>query len=375
MVISRSFLANFGVIKGSAWGTAVDANVAGKGLRFLNEAISASSNLLEDESITGTADQGVGQTGSKTITGSVQANLQYSNPVLSTLIAMAMGRADTPVTPLGTDGSKPYAYYGSYRLGDILETYFVTMALDKQTGSVIHEYDSVKINGMTIAGSAGAFVTITFDIIGRKLTTSGTTTTSLAAATVALPRKEIRFEDFKFRINQLTDSALAQGDAVYPTSFSVTLANNLEGDLTSQNAPYVDEPIRNAARNVSGSFEIPKYTDENIETRFLDGTVMKMQIVARSNTQIPAAGGGPYYYQFAMYMPSVQITNAPRPVSGFAKVPANFEWVAKEVTNTAPDGMDGNGDLSTLTNEESRGSITESIRIEVTNTQQSNPLA
>jgi len=376
MVISRGYLAKSGVKKSSVWGTAVDCNVAGAGLNILNESLVVNPNLLEDETLTGTADQGVGVTSSTTVTGGIETNLQYSNPVLMTLIAMCMGRADTPLAPLGSSYAKaPYAYYMSMRLGDNVEGYFATMCFDKmQDSSTIHEFDSVKVNGMTISGAAGEYVKIAFDLIGRSQATSGTTTTSLSAATTSSPIKYVRFEDLDFRLSTQDDTALDQADQFYPTSFTITLNNNLVGDLTSLNAPYIDEPIRDAARSIEGSVEIPKLTESNTETRFLAGTVMKMSIRARSTTQIPAAGGGPYYYGFEMYMPAVQLTEASRSITGFAKTGAPFSFVAKKATS-APDGMDGNGNLDTLTNDEARGSFTESLRIEVCSLIKTNPLA
>jgi len=376
MVIARGFLGKFGIKKGATWGTAVDCNVAGQGIQLLNETLSSASNLLQDESLTGTADQEPGLTSSKTVTGTIEMNMQYSSPVIMTLLAMAMGRADTPLAPLGHKGGKPYPYYMDLRLGDNVEGYFVTMAIDKtQDGSTIHEYDSIKVNGFTLTGASGDFVKISFDLIARKLSNSGTTTSSLNSATNATPKKFVRFEDFQFRSRAQSEAALNATNQFYPTSFTITLNNSLVGDLTSLNAPYVDEPIRDAARDITGSFEIPKYESTTIEDQFLAGTVTKMDLRARSTDQINAAGQGAYYYSFEMFMPSVQISDAQRPVSGFSKIPAPFSFTAKKVVGSAPDGMDGNGNLAIRTNEEARGSITESLRIETMSTRQANPLA
>ena len=374
MTISKGFLVKIGIKKSSIWGTAIDVNAADQGLPILSETLSAASNLLTDESLTGTADQDTGVTSSQIVAGTIEANLQYSSPVLSLLIAMAMGRADTPAVPLGLGAEKPYPYYGSFRLGDNLEGYFVSLSIDKQAGGVIHEYDSVKVNGFTITGAAGSFVTISFDLIARRLKTSGTTTTSLSAATVSVPKAFIRFEDFQFRSKAQSGVALNGDDQFYPTSFTLTLGNNLVGDMTSLNAPYVDEPIRDAARTVEGSFEIPKYEDTSRETQFLDGSVLKLDARARSSSQIIAPGGGPYYYEFSMYCPSIQISDAQRPISGFSKVPAPFSFVAKRI-DSAPEGMSGGGSLDTLNNDESRGSITESLKIEIMNVEKDNPLS
>lgn len=372
----RGFLTKVGVAKGSIWGDAVSCNVFGQALQILNETLTAATNLLSDESLTGTADQEPGQTSSKTVTGTIEMIMEYSNPVIMTLMSMAMGRADTPQTPPAILGGRPYPYYFDMRLGDCVEGYFVSLCIDKmQDGSVIHEFDSIKVNGFTLSGAAGDWVKISFDLIARALILPGTVTTSLASATAGVPKKQMRFEDWQFRTNAQGSAALAAGDQVYPTSFSITLNNNLVGDLTSLNAPYVDEPIRDAARSVEGTYEIPKLESTTVETQMLAGTVVKMDMRARSTDQIAAAGQGAYYYAMELFMPSVQFTSADRPVSGFSKIPAPFAFTAKKVVGNAPLGMDGSGGLSTLINEQARGSITESLRIECMSTRQADPLA
>ena len=372
----RGFLTKVGIVKGSTWNTAVDCNIAGAAIQILNETLTSATNLLADESLTGTADQDPGQTSSKTVAGTIELIMEYSNPVIMTLMAMAMGRADDPLAPLEIKGGKPYPYYFDMRLGDCVEGYFVTLCIDKQQdGTTIHEFDSIKVNGFTLSGSAGDWVKVSFDLMGRKLVLPGTVTTSLSSATVATPKKQMRFEDWQFRTNVQSGAALGAGDQVYPTSFSITLNNNLVGDLTSLNAPYVDEPLRDAAREITGTYEIPKLESSTIETQFLDGTVVKMDMRARSADQIQTPGQGAYYYAMELFMPSIQFTGADRPVSGFAKIPAPFDFTAKKVVGSAPNGMDGNGSLETLNNEEARGSITESLRIEVMSTRQANPLA
>lgn len=373
---AKGYLVKVGVAKSTTWGTAVSCNVANRGISIVSESLTVSTNFLNDESLTGTAFQGKGLTSNTTIQGTIEDNMQYSSPVLSTLIAMCMGRADTPIIVDGIDSAsaKPYPYYGSYRLGDDLEGYHFSFCVDKQASGEIHEYDNCKVNSMTISGAAGDFIKISFDVIARKLVLPGIVTTTLSAATISTPKEAIRFDDLQFRVSTQASAAMDQSDQIYPTSFSITVNNNLAGQLTSLNSPYTDEPLRSSSGEITGNFEIPVNDSTTIEKNMLDGDIMKLDIRARSTNQINPAGQGPYYYAFEMFMPLVQIVTADRPVSGFGLVPSGFSFTCKKA-DSAPNGMNGSGSLETLNNDEAKGSITEPLRIEVTNLEKENPLA
>jgi hypothetical protein len=350
--------------KAATWGTAVSLNEANRKLPALSYTVDDAVNQLDNDELTGKASRLPSDRGAITVTGSAEMHLRYDGLDLD--IAMIMGRATTPTKR----GATPPSYYNSYSIRDSLEGYFATFAADKQVA--VHEVDSAKYNQMTISGDAGDRLMLSFDIIGRLVTISGTNT-DLSSVTEKLPRKYVMFEDCKFLANAASGAALVPGvDDFYPSSFTVTINNNLAGDLTSENDPYVDEPLRNNFIEVTGTFTIPKYGDTTFEQAKRNLTPQKLWIRAVSSTQIVAAGQGPYYYEFNMFFPNVEITEAPRDIAGVGNIAGTFSFKATQAT-TAPSGMDGSGNSSDTS--QSRGSITDAVEIEVRNVNNANPLA
>jgi len=301
-----------------------------------------------------------------TINGAVEAYLKYDG--LEVDIAMVMGRSSTPTKR----GSVPPAYYNDYTFKDDLSSYFTTLVIDKQVA--IHEYDSVKYGGMTISGDAGDRLKVSFDMIARKFANDSAINTAVSSITEILPRKYVLFEDCKFLMKANAGTALASGvDDIYPSSFTINVNNNMAGDLTSENDPYIDEPLRAGFGEVTGTITIPKYKDTVTENALIAGTTMKLAIRCVSSTQICAPGNGAYYYEFSMYLPSIKITESDRSVGGEGNIPGTFNFSAYD-PDSAPDGMDGAG-TSLSADDESRTSITTAFVIETTSVNKSNPLA
>lgn len=353
--------------KSSAWGTAVSVNNSGDQIPLLTFTVEPTVNYILDESLTGKAYRNQSQKGAITAEGSMTGYMRYDG--LEIDIAMVMGRASTPTQVVA--GGAPNAYYTDYRLGDSLESYMITLAIDKQVS--IEEFDSLKYNGLTISGEAGNRLAFDFQMLGRAVAQDTGTNASLSAVTEPLPRIYMLFEHCKFLMNTASGIGLAAGvDDVYPASFSISIVNNLAGDLTSENDPYVDEPLRSTFGDITGTLTIPKFKDLTSRNAFIDGTVMKMAIKIVSTTQIVAAGNGPYYYEFNMYFPNIVITEAPRGVDGPGNVPGTFNFRA-ERASSAPNGMDGVGNRTD--SDEARSTITDPIVMEIKNTASGNPLA
>lgn len=379
MTVAQGFDAIAAVAKAATWGTAVSVNSTNTGIKLLNENITTTVNHIDNDSLNGTSSRDESDRGAIGNTGDFNLYLKYDG--LDMLLGMAMYRADTPISAVKTGGNGPYAYYHSFKLPSVgtAETcggYFYTMAIDKTVS--IHEYDSIKNNGMTITGNAGERLQLSFDTIARRMRNSGQTNSSLASVTVPSPEKYIMFEDCTVRIKEQSGAAMTNpADRVYPNSFTISLNNNLEADLTTENDPYVDEPTRDEFLEVTGSFGLPKYTNDTTLTAFLAGARMKADIRAISSTQIPNVGGGAYYYAFNMYMPSIVITEAGRQVADAGKIGAPVSFKG-EKASTAPDGMDGSGALANrdaAANGEAIGSITLPLEIEVMNLRKTSPFA
>ena len=353
--------------KAVTWGTAISVNEANRQTPILSESLTTTIAMLPDETLYGNPFKRALDTGAETTTGALETYLRYDG--LDLFLGMVFGRILDPVIAnKQPSGLRPYAYYGSYQLRDSLEGYFFTLAIDKQIA--VHEYDSVKMNSMTISGDAGDRIKVSFDCLARAWSNSGTNS-DISSATEPAPRKYVMFSDGCFRMKAQSGTALDGDDQFYPASFSITVNNNETGDITCEHDPYIDEPVRNAMAEVTGTLTIPRYRSTTQEDAWKAGTKMKMDARFISSTQIPAVGGGSYYYEFNMYMPQVQVTNAPTTVGGFAKIAAPFDFECTKA-DTAPDGMDGNGGL--VDTEEARNSVTNPIEIEFKNVQKTNVL-
>lgn len=379
MATAKGFdaLAAFG--KAATWGTAVSVNVANALSKIVSENVSTTVEYIPDESLSGSPWKQAFDIGLHNNSGTIDVEGKYYG--LELLLAMSFYRASTPVIAnKQPSGNRPYAYYMDFRLpivtsGVDTDGYFFTMAIDKSIS--VWEYDSVKVQSLQISGEAGRRVRLQFGLLARRMRNTGQVNTTLSSATEPLPRIYIVFSDAKFRLNAQSGSALANGtDQFYPSAFEINLANGLDPIVTSENDPYIDEPTRNEFGVVSGTFTIPTYSNDTNVTSFLAGTKSKADIKFISSTQIPAVGGGSYYYAFNIFLPQIQITEASRQVAGPGRIPGTVSWEATK-PDSAPSGMDGTGGLANSAGDDngSRGTIVEPMRVEVMNVAKTNPLA
>lgn len=370
MTIAKGYETVVAIDKAATWGTAVSVNAADKGVKLLTESIAVTPNYLPNESICGSRFPRSSDVGRIDVAGSFETYAQYANGNIFTLIGMAMGRAGIPTAINGVPlANRPYPYYGRFQLRDNLEGYFITMALDKQVA--IHEIDTMKISQMTISGEAGDRVKLAFEGIGHRWRNDSAVNTTLASVSEPTPRKYIMFQEGQFRVSAQANAAMDGDNQIYPSAFSITLNNTMDPILTAKNDPYVDEPVANGWGEVTGSFTIPKYTTTVYENAFIAGTIMKADIRFISTTQINTAGGGPYYYEFNLFMPQIQITEANAPLEGAGRISQNINFIATKA-DAAPDGMDGSGALSD--DGEARNSITLPLEIEYKSVVQADPL-
>lgn len=366
MVVGQGFNVILARKKAATWGTAISVNEVLRQLPILSETMNAAVNYVQDETLFGSPVKRAADTGAKTGDGAIALYARYDGLDLD--IAMCMGRSATPVSK---STLPPYAYYNAYTIKDDLEGYFVTMAIDKEVA--IHEWASVKYNGFTLRGTAGDRMIFEFALMPSNLSIPAIVNTSLGAVTEPIPRMHIMFEHCRFLMNAESGSALVSGvDDIYPSDFELTVNNNLSGDLTSENDPYIDEPLRNGFMEITGNFTIPKYKSTTVDNAFLAGTKQKMAIRMISSSQINSVGGGAYYYEQTLYLPSVLITDAARPVDGAGQLPGTFNFEAY-TPDSAPSGMDGTGSIETSA-DDSRSAVSGALVIEVTNSNQANPL-
>jgi hypothetical protein len=370
-------------MKTSPWSGPAESLGTGDRVLLTTESVAVQNNVLFDESFTGTAFRNAYDIGGQQVAGGVEMYNRYDG--LELLIAMAMGHAEwnggTGVSgrglrTVGGAGFAPYAYYQKFELKNDLRGYYMTFAMDKQVS--IHEYDSVKLAGMTLRGEAGGRVTLAFEMMGRKPAIPATVNTSSSGWTERLPRMYVLFQHCRVRMNEQSAGGLTNAHSqIYPSAFEIHLTNNFTTDTTSENDPYIDEPAQDGFTEVNGSISIPNYKNDATVTAFLAGTKMKLDVVAESNVQIPKPGGNKYYYKFRIFLPQIQIDDAQRQAGGPGRIAGDFSFQASRPENP-PVGMNGTGSLVSGNDPDSGYSwypVTTPLHIEVMNVNKSNPLS
>ncbi len=321
-------------VKATTWGTAVAAG-AGDAIRILNESIAGGPEYLPDESINGTAFRDVGDTGNELFEGSIECYMRYRG--LDLLIAMAFGA--TAGAP--TNASVASAAYQQYfRPSDNLEGLFGTYANDRTSSNDIVEFDSAKVNAVTISATAGERVMATFDLVCRDFDNDSATNTDSSTWTdpdSADNREFIIFEDATVFMEAESVTSIGNGDLVYPSEFSITLNNNLVGDVTTANAPNIDEPVRDGYADVSGSITFPVWGDGS-GADATSGEKWEDAYFAKTNyaLEINFTGSvieGAYSNEFNIFFPNIEFTSNEANIGGPGKIGHTLNFVATTPQN------------------------------------------
>ena len=291
----------------ATWGQAA-ACTDGDALYITNESVSQSIEHLPDDSagqdFYTASDQGLITCG-----GAVGAYLRYQS--LGVLLALALGSAEAP-SAQGDTGFK-------HRLDMTggLDGLFGTLAVAK--GFSVHEFASVKVDGLTIEGSAGQPITVSFDLIcdGLSLnTTSGTNTLAAMNALAAPVRGErVLFRQASFLLNDASGSALGAGDAIHPTRFSLSLKRGLSGDHLAGGGDKISEPTTGAFPEVRLTLEFPTYTSDTYLSDLGSHTQKKLSI-AFTGGEIESGVN----YGLNLTMPHLVVTNAEAAVDKAGKI-------------------------------------------------------
>lgn len=329
MATGRDITAAFG--KGATWGTAVSVDAAGKGAYILSEGLPAKfGEHLRNEELAHAFIENIDK-GNVDIAGDVAAFLRYEG--LDTLIAIAMGAAGAP-----TQQGATTAYKHTWKLADTLAGLFGTLAIDKSVS--IWEYPSVKVHGFTISAEAGQPAQITFNMIADDLIRSGDgspTNTTLSSVTYASTALRLLFDKLTFRINAQGGAALAGGDAVSISRFTLTFIRPVSGlHVSAQDT--ISEPTAEGIPEVTLKLGFDEYTSDARLTDLRQATEKKADLVFDSGIE---AGTG-YNYSLSLFLPRLVPRDGGAEVSGPGKIAetAIFE-VIKAASN--PTGMTDTG--------------------------------
>jgi hypothetical protein len=336
-----------GLKKAAAWHTPVACGV-GDGVLILADNIKVGMELELDESAgqewVTEADAGV-----ENVAGNIEAYMRYEG--FDVWLALIMGSAGVPAQIEATT-----AYTNTYNLTSKIDGLFATMA-QKKLVNKIWEYPAVKLHGFKLSGEMNKPVKISFDSICDTLVRDSLVNTSgtMAAVTALKKNRIIMNKDTVFRMNNQADGALADGDKLHPSSFELTFNRPMDSDFVA-GQEGVDEPADNGFPTCTLMLKFPRYNTAN-DAYFDDwkAAVSKKLDITFTGKEIDSGE----LYTFRILLPHVKVDSPEAPVSGPGKIPYSMNLKGMGA-DAAPTGM---------------ATLTAPLRIEVTNTRTTNPLA
>lgn len=341
----------------NAWatGTAV-ALGTGHQVYITSEGLTPNAQLIPSESLTGSPFPAPGDKGDELHAGALSVEWDYET--IHRFLAFAMGTAGVP-TEIESDG----AYRHDLRFANSLEGIYTTLAIGEET-LFVREYPMCKHNGWTLSVEHNQRVTGDFGMIPRNLnfnTTAGVNElTNIVDWTLPTnaDTRYLTFNDLLVQINayDASDFVSPDDDLAFVSSVSIDAPGAmLEDDVTTSNAPYVDEPLRNGDVVITGTLNSTKLNDTNQLTELLSKDRLKMKWTFDSGVVIP---GTTTNWSLEVFFSNVQIAEADINVPGKELAPKNLTFQASKAS-TAHVGFD----------------YTDAMYVRVTNSDVADPLA
>ncbi len=237
---------------GSSWGAAGTACAGDSAFEFESESIKPSVSLIPNTGIHGTIFPWRSLKGNELHAGDIVVIPDYN--VIDRFLAQVFGFGDA------AEGPTWYLHTVKPSVND-LEGKHATIVLG-HTGMYIREMPTVKITGFTLDAAADTIPKFTFHCVANRQIVDDTGTNNLASLTnITRTNPGESYNAFFLNFNELMIAMNAQGaaaldyatDKIFVNSLSLTVGNNMRGDsVTTKNAPYVDEPLRNGELQVTG---------------------------------------------------------------------------------------------------------------------------
>lgn len=287
MTTAKGFAAKAAVGKETTWGTPVNVSQL---IPLVSEGLSkefsrASDNILGSEAIQRAEITQVN------VSGSIELEATYTG--LDEIFEIALG------TKSGTGTSTdPYIFALTEDINSSL-----TVAIDKQVS--VHEFAGVKINQLTIQGSAGDTIKVSLDTIAKvKNRGTSATNTKTDINNAAAFGGRILFSDFSCSIG---------GSPVGIAGFNLQLNNNLIA--VYENAKEPVEISRNGKREVSLSIDIARYTSDTFNDYFDLDAEVQIVLSATDGTN-----------NFEINIPRAKVTKVGDPVGGAEIIKQTVEF-------------------------------------------------
>lgn len=321
--------------KAATWGTAVACG-ATNGLQFLSGQAKRSADVVTDAS-RGRAFSIDGTVGPIKSDSSYTFNLRYAGMEL--VAALLMGTAGNPVQQAATT-----AYLHTLKWNT--DPYGLMLTIAKTMVAYIEETPTAKVTGITISGEVGAQpLQMTLEVIGINREVASAINTLATFANVTLPTdanaNPVMFSHLVFRMNDVGAIALAAGDRIYPSKFSLSLKRKMKGEFTglyrtagANPQDLVDEPSNDGDPELRLTLEFATHSANTYLVALGSDTRKKLDITATG-----AVIEGAYNYKHLWQYPHLQMTNV-NPTDGNGRIQEPLEFLVHGAA-AAPAGMTG----------------------------------
>jgi len=228
-----------------------------------------------------------------------------------------------------------------------------TLALNKKIN--IEEAVSAKIVGMSLKGSVGNPVEIGMKILAYNIIWNSTvnTLTTFNNVTYRDTENRVLFSQGIFRLNDRDDSALGDGDKIWPSEFELSAERKMSGVYGAGGSfDNIDEPTNDGIPEVKLKLTFPRYTAATYFTEWDANTPKKLDMTFTGKLI-----AGSSYRKLEILLPHLKYATVDAPEErGIIKNPVDFNCLA---VNSAPAGMTG---------------VTKPFRLKLTNTFGGDPL-
>lgn len=300
MTTALGSLARIAIGKETDWGTAVAITDL---VPALSESMEANFARNLRETLVGDGGRRKGTRTGRSIMGNLTVDGVYD------LIAGDFYGIETLIlTALGTATRDAVNDSTQFTIASQIDEH-LTLCINDQVS--LREYVSAMVQGWSFTLSENSNGQFSFDLISKEeyKTGDGSITNAIADLTALSPTNMVivplRFDDATFRIADVSD-ALTSGDAVGISSITISFTRNLTApQFTSASSSRTIRPREDGFREVSLTFDVPRYENTNFLSWRDNGTELQADLKFASGT-----------YQFNFHIPCVEIETLGKPLSG-----------------------------------------------------------